>query len=228
MYFLDKLNQIQRDLGFSEYTAAFQGGWNKPNVLLVALSLMVGTAGLPHVIVRFYTVKNVKAARWSVFWALFFISLLYLTAPATAAFARYFMIGSLNDKMEEQLPEWFDNWEKTGLIMWLDDGDGKVRYEAGEGNEIFRSGTLPGSEIANIRQQHQLWIDSGRTSGADGRVILRNQGLSGPDRDIIVLATPEMAELANWIIALIAAGGLGRRIVYGQRSAVGYIKQCRA
>ncbi|NND70462.1 MAG: cation acetate symporter [Rhodothermales bacterium] len=208
MYFLDKLNQIQRDLGFSEYTAAFQGGWDKTNVFLVALSLMVGTAGLPHVIVRFYTVKSVKAARWSVFWALLFISLLYLTAPATAAFARYFMIGSLNEKAEEQLPEWFNNWEQTGLIMWLDDGDGRVRYEAGDGNEIFRSGTLPGSEIASIRQQHQLWVDSDQTRGADGRIILRNRGLSGPDRDIIVLATPEMAELANWIIALIAAGGL--------------------
>ncbi len=208
VYFLDKLNQIQRDLGFTEYTAAFAGAWDKTNVFLVALALMVGTAGLPHVIVRFYTVKNVRAARWSAFWALFFIALLYLTAPATAAFARYFMIGSLNEKSAEELPEWFSNWEQTGLILWLDDGDGKVRYEAGSNNEIFRSGALPSADIMSIRLRHQQWLESNGVRGVDGRAVLTAQGLSGPDRDIIVLATPEMAELANWIIALIAAGGL--------------------
>lgn len=208
LYFLDKLNQIQRDLGFTEYTATFAGAWDKTNVFLVALALMVGTAGLPHVIVRFYTVKNVRAARWSAFWALFFIALLYLTAPATAAFARYFMIGSLNEKTEQELPQWFYNWEQTGLIMWLDDGDGVVRYEAGDDNEIFRSGPLSSAELSTIRTQHQLWMDSNRERGSDGRVTLSQRGLSGPDIDIIVLATPEMAELANWIIALIAAGGL--------------------
>ena len=169
---------------------------------------MVGTAGLPHVIVRFYTVKSVKAARWSAFWALFFISMLYLTAPATAAFARYFMIDSLNGRTTEQLPEWFVNWEQTGLILWLDNGDGAVRYAAGDDNEIFRNGTLPASELAGLRVAHQQWIDTEGTAGQDGRIALRAAGLSGPDRDIIVLATPEMAELANWIIALVAAGGL--------------------
>lgn len=208
VYFLDKLDQIQRDLGFTEYTTAFAGAWDKTNVFLVALALMVGTAGLPHVIVRFYTVKNVRAARWSAFWALFFIALLYLTAPATAAFARYFMIGSLNEKTEQELPQWFNNWEKTGLILWLDDGDGTVRYEAGDNNEIFRSGSLSSAEVASIKMKHQQWIDSNSNQGVDGRQVLTERGLSGPDRDIIVLATPEMAELANWIIALIAAGGL--------------------
>ena len=207
-YLLERLNQIQVDLGFSQYTATFVEPWDKLNVFLVALALMVGTAGLPHVIVRFYTVKSVKAARWSAFWALFFISMLYLTAPATAAFARYFMIDSLNGRTSEQLPEWFVNWEQTGLILWLDDGDGAVRYAAGDDNEIFRNGTLPASELAALRVAHQQWIDTAGTAGQDGRIALRAAGLSGPDRDIIVLATPEMAELANWIIALVAAGGL--------------------
>ncbi len=205
---LDKLNQIHVDLGFDRYTDTFVGGWDKVNVFCVTLALMVGTAGLPHVIVRFYTVKSVKAARWSAFYALFFISLLYLTAPATAAFARYFMIESLNGKTAEQLPEWFSNWEKTGLIFWLDDGDGRVRYSAGEDNEIFRNGKLTTNNLVAIYQAHEKWIHTDGAEGEDGRSILRQKGLSGPDRDIIVLATPEMAELSNWIIALIAAGGL--------------------
>ncbi len=208
VYLLDKLNQIHADLGFASYTEAFVGNWDKVNVFCVALALMAGTAGLPHVIVRFYTVRNVKAARWSAFWALFFISLLYLTAPATAAFARLFMIQGLNGATVQELPNWFRNWEKTGLILWLDDGDGRIRFSAGEDNEIFRRGKLPNMEFAHLVQDHQLWIDTEGAQGADGRLALRSRGLSGPDRDIIVLATPEMAELANWIVALVAAGGL--------------------
>jgi cation/acetate symporter len=205
---LEKLNQIQVDLGFDRYTDTFVGSWNKVNVFCVVLALMAGTAGLPHVIVRFYTVKSVKAARWSAFWALLFISMLYLTAPATAAFARYYMIESLNGKTVEQLPDWFNNWEKTGLILWMDDGDGRVRYSAGEDNEIFRNGKLSTNDLIVISKSHQKWIDTNGSEGNDGRVVMRQKGLSGPDRDIIVLATPEMAELANWIIALVAAGGL--------------------
>ena len=208
VYLLDQLNQIHRDLGFASYTDAFTGNWDKVNVFCVALALMVGTAGLPHVIVRFYTVKSVKAARWSAFWALLFIAMLYLTAPATAAFARYYMIQSLSGKTVEELPEWFTNWEKTGLILWLDDGDGKLRYSAGEDNEIFRTGSLSPIEVASMQAKHLMWMKGDRLDGADGRIMLREKGLSGPDRDIIVLATPEMAELASWIIALIAAGGL--------------------
>ncbi len=208
VYLLERLNQIQADLGFDSYTGTFVGQWDKVNVFLVTLALMVGTAGLPHVIVRFYTVKSVKAARWSAFWALFFISMLYLTAPATAAFARYFMIESLNGQTADELPEWFENWERTGLILWLDDGDGALRYAEGEDNEVFRNGTLAAAELASLRASHQQWLDTAGAQGADGRIALRDAGLSGPDRDIIVLATPEMAELANWIIALVAAGGL--------------------
>ena len=205
---LGKLNQIQADLGFSSYTDTFTGSWDKANVFFVALALMLGTAGLPHVIVRFYTVKTVKAARWSGFWALLFIALLYVTAPATAAFARYFMIESLNGKTAEQLPSWFHNWEKTGLILWVDNGDGVVRYSAGDDNEIFRSGMLSKTELSDLMVANQKWIETGGAEGADARVILREKKLSGPDIDIIVLATPEMAKLSNWIIALVAAGGL--------------------
>ena len=113
VYFLDKLDAIQAELGFGRYTEPFIGKWDKVNTLCVTLALMVGTAGLPHVIVRFYTVTNASAARWSAFWALLFISLLYLTAPATAGFARYFMIESLNGTTAETLPQWFYNWERT-------------------------------------------------------------------------------------------------------------------
>lgn len=208
VYLLEKLNQIHADLGFASYTDTFVGKWDKVNVFLVALALMVGTAGLPHVIVRFYTVRTVKAARWSAFWALFFIAILYLTAPALAGFARYFMITSLNGKTAEELPTWFHNWEKTGLILWVDNGDGLVRFSAGEDNEVFRGGSLSRAELALMASKHQKWIDTKGAAGEDGRVALFAKKLAEPDRDIIVLATPEMAGLSNWIIALVAAGGL--------------------
>ena len=218
-YLLDKLNAIHADLGFASYTDAFgyggpDGGTLLLNMFCVTVALMVGTAGLPHVIVRFYTVKNVKAARWSAFWALLFIALLYLTAPATAVFARYYMIDSINGTAAAEKPEWFENWEKTGLVIWLDDGDGVMRYSAEEDNEIFNKGKLPGSlSWDTLIAEHAAWtVDPAK--GADARRVLREtpgvnyKKLAGPDRDIIVLATPEMAELANWIIALVAAGGL--------------------
>jgi len=214
VHLLDKLTQINEDLGFDNYTAAFGGGPKLLNMFCVTLALMAGTAGLPHVIVRFYTVKNVKAARSSAFWALFFISLLYLTAPATAAFARYYMIDSLNGKTESQLPAWFNNWNKTGLVLWLDDGDGKVRYSNRDDNEVFRNGSgkvkIDGKDVLvkDVLLDHHKWISSNKTQGNDGRPVLTDAKLSGPDRDIMVLATPEMAGLSNWIIAFVAAGGL--------------------
>ncbi len=214
VFLLEKLDQIHTDLGFAAYTETFTGSWDKLNVFCAVLALMVGTAGLPHVIVRFYTVKTVRAARWSAFWALAFIGVLYLTAPATAAFARYYMIQSLHEKSEQELPRWFNNWEKTGLIVWLDDGDGRLEYYGPQDpqkfsqNEVFRRGQLAPSRFAQIRAEHQQWIDTGGAEGEDGRQVMRELQLAGPDRDIIVLATPEMAELANWIIALVAAGGL--------------------
>ena len=228
VYLLEKLGQINEDLGFANYTDAF--GWNTEllNMFCLTLALMAGTAGLPHVIVRFYTVKNVRAARWSAFWALLFISLLYLTAPATAAFARYYMIDSIQGRTREELPDWFGKWEKTGLILWLDDGDGRLRYsnsKTREDNEVFRCGSGSGVALlkdyeidgnlavkgqvvpnADIRVDHQKWID--KKGGRDWRPVLAEQKLGSPDRDILVLATPEMAELSNWIIAFVAAGAL--------------------
>ena len=118
------------------------------------------------------------------------------------------MIESLNERTEATLPDWFQNWEQTGLIQWFDDGDGVLRYSAGKDNEIFRNGSLSAVELGGIRQQHQHWLDTQGEQGEDARVLMQDKGLSGPDRDIIVLATPEMAELASWIIALVAAGGL--------------------
>ncbi len=212
---LDRLDELHRELGFEQYTAAFTSPqWGMLNVFCVTLALMAGTAGLPHVIVRFYTVPNVKAARTSAFWALFFIALLYLTAPATAAFARYFMIESLHGKTAAELPGWYESWSKTNLIVWLDDGDGTVEYYGGKNptqfaeNELFRIGKLPEDEFASIRADHSRWLETDGAEGHDGRIELRQRGLSGPDRDIIVLATPEMANLASWIVALVAAGGL--------------------
>ncbi len=212
---LEKLNEIHADLGFASYTDAHVGKWDVLNVFCVTLALMVGTAGLPHVIVRFYTVKNVKAARWSAFWALFFIATLYLTAPATAAFARYYMINSINGKSAAELPDWFNNWQQTGLILWLDDGDGYLRYSAKYDNEVYNKGPLPEHlSWDRLLADHATWVGSNGANGADARLVLRGDTsvnlakLSGPDRDIIVLATPEMAQLADWIIALVAAGGL--------------------
>jgi cation/acetate symporter len=211
---LEKLDGLHAELGFDSYTEAFTGGWNRLNVFCVALALMAGTAGLPHVIVRFYTVRTVRAARWSAFWALLFISLLYLSAPAMAAFSRYFMIESLHGKTAEELPSWYHHWEKTGLINWLDDGDGRVEYygprrpELAAQNEIFQFGPLSATEVGAIRADHERWLNSSGRDGRDARVVFTEKKLVGPDKDIVVLATPEMAELANWIIALVAAGGL--------------------
>lgn len=208
---LDTLNTIHKDLGFLSYTEAFTGKWDRINVFCTTLALMVGTAGLPHVIVRFYTVKNVQAARWSGFWALLFISVLYLTAPATAAFARYYVIDSVNGKVEAELPSWYQTWSKIGLLVWLDDGDGKLAYRGPAykaDNELFRIGKLSTAEFADIKVEHQKWLETKGTDGRDGRVVMTDKNLAGPDADILVLAMPEMANLAAWIIALVAAGGL--------------------
>ena len=208
---LEKLDAVNRDLGFSSYTDVDVAEWGTLEVLCTTLALMAGTAGLPHVIVRFYTVKNVAAARWSGFWALLFIAGLYLTAPATAAFARWHLIDTLHGKSAAELPQWFHSWEKTGLITWLDDGDGKVAYHGrakANANEIFRIGSMSKAEFASVRDTHRQWLDSRGSVGVDARIEMRKKALDGPDNDILVLATPEMASLANWIIALVAAGGL--------------------
>jgi cation/acetate symporter len=209
-YLLAKLDQINQDLGFGSYTQPFVGQrWDMLNVFCVAVVLMIGTAGLPHVIVRFYTVKTVAAARWSAFWALLFIGMLYLTAPATAAFARYYMIESLQGKSASELPGWFNNWSKTSLILWFDNGDNKLRYSNGPDNEIFRIGNLSTAQLTELKVEHQKFLDTKDSPAPQGRDVRPDiKRLAGPDNDIIVLATPEMANLSPWIIGLMAAGGL--------------------
>ena len=207
-YLLEKLSKLNTEFGFASYTDA-PTGTAMLNMLCVTAALMFGTAGLPHVIVRFYTVKNVKAARWSAFWALFFIATLYLTAPAVAGFARYYIIdpeAGLNGKTTATLPEWYNSWEQTGLIYWADlDGDGAVRVANGEDNELFTITGLSDQTKAELRADMPAWI----ASQDDPRQALLDGGAkAGFDRDIIVLATPQMANLADWIVAFIAAGGL--------------------
>lgn len=165
----DKLNLIQLDLGFKEYTQPFA---NKTmlDVLFITIALMVGTAGLPHIIVRFYTVPNVRAARFSAGWALLFIAILYTTAPALSMFARYNLINSLHNHTVEEVRQldWANKWEKTKLLTFEDKNkDGKL-------------------QLTPKKETNEITIDN----------------------DIIVLSTPEVAKLAPWVIALVAAGGL--------------------
>jgi cation/acetate symporter len=212
-FLLDKLNQINADFGFGSYTEPFVGGWSMLNVLCVTLALMAGTAGLPHVIVRFYTVKNVAAARWSAFWALLFISVLYLSAPAVGAFARYYMIdptAGLNGKTAEELPQWYRSWnESSGLIAWADfDGDGTVRFSADETNELVNLSKIPVAVREAVAADPTGWVAEAGGGAAARQRLLELGMATQPDADLIVLATPEMANLANWIVAFVAAGGL--------------------
>ncbi len=164
-YLLEKLNQLNVELGFAQYT---DGSKSMIDVFAITFALMVGTAGLPHVIVRFFTVPKVRDARKSVGYALLFIAILYTTAPAIAAFARVNLIDTVSQEEYTEVPQWFTNWEKTGLIDFNDkNDDGKIKYVAND-------------------QQNELTID----------------------QDIMVLANPEIADLPNWVIALVAAGGL--------------------
>ncbi len=195
MHLLQALDQIHRDLGLPEYTGSFVSGKKEMiDVFAITLALMVGTAGLPHVIIRFYTVRTVQAARWSAFWALLFIGLLYTTAPAVAAFARVNMVQALHQTPYAERPEWFQSWETTGLLAWMDKNkDGLIQY--GSGNAFKGK-----PEIGN-------------GTGASGEPLLANAPLDTPnelyvDRDIMVLANPEIANLPNWVVALVAAGGL--------------------
>lgn len=194
-YLLDTLNRISVDLGFAEYTSAFGAG-SKPmiDVFAITMCLMVGTAGLPHVIIRFYTVPTVRAARISAFYALIFIAILYTTAPALGAFARYTLTNVLSDTSYAAAPSWFKNWENTGLLAWMDkNGDGVIAYRAGDpfkGKPVFAADKGPFG---------QRTLKNDPTDNANELYI---------DNDIMVLATPEISQLPNWVIALVAAGAL--------------------
>jgi cation/acetate symporter len=194
-WLLDVLDNLHRDLGFAAYTQTFgPGGKSMLDLFMITFALMVGTAGLPHVIIRFYTVPSVRGARLSAGYALFFIALLYTTAPAVAVFARYNMIQTLNNVAYKQAPSWFKNWEDTKLVAWLDkNGDGKIQYAPGapfKGKPIFskEKGKFGEKKVTNepTKNKNELYVD----------------------RDIMVLANPEIAKLPNWVVALVAAGGL--------------------
>ena len=182
VYLLDKLNGLSTELGFAEYT---DGSKSMIDVLAITLALMVGTAGLPHVIVRFFTVKNVKDARKSAGLALVFIVILYTTAPAVSVFARTNLIETVSNKNYADMPQWFKNWEKTGLLIYNDkNADGKIQYVKGDAF-VLKDGK-PQKDQPNAESANELYIDN----------------------DIMVLANPEIAKLPNWVIALVAAGAL--------------------
>ena len=193
IYLLDKLDQVTKDLGFSAYTENVK---SNIDIFCITAALMFGTAGLPHVIVRFFTVPNVGAARQSAGYALIFIALLYTTAPAVSAFARMNLIDSIQDQPYSSSPSWFKNWEEIGLIAWKDKNeDQKIQYSSG-------------NALENIKPNY---IEGKGSSGE--RLLANNPDLSNKnevyiDRDIIVLANPEIAQLPGWVIALVAAGGL--------------------
>jgi cation/acetate symporter len=204
---LAKLNALHEELGFSAYTS---GTKSTLDVLCITAALMVGTAGLPHVIVRFYTVPKVRDARISAGWALLFIAILYTTAPAVAAFARTNLITTVQDasytltEEEKSVPEWFHNWESTGLLAWVDKNeDGRIQYMAGQpfyGKEGPPNFGKPVFDPDGARGVHgERLIQNVPTDTANELYI---------DRDIIVLANPEIAQLPAWVIALVAAGAL--------------------
>ncbi len=191
MYLFERLNGLLTELGFSEYTA---GNLPKIDVFFTTFALMVGTAGLPHVIVRFFTVPRVRDARLSAGWALVFIALLYTTAPAVGAFARTNLIQTVNEVEYQELPGWYENWETAGLIAWVDkNDDGVVQYRPGDvfaGRPDFTGET---------GEYGQPMVENEPTDSANELYV---------DRDIMVLANPEIANLPGWVIALVAAGGL--------------------
>jgi cation/acetate symporter len=192
VYLLDKLDGLTAELGMSAFT---EGSKSTIDMFFITAALMAGTAGLPHVIVRFFTVPKVRDARISAGYALVFIALLYTTAPAVAAFARINIINNVDGMSYAQAPEWFGKWEDSGLLAWMDkNDDGLVQYRGGDalspGKPAFETG----------RGQHGERLLSNAAADNDNELYI--------DRDIIVLAHPEIANLPNWVIALVAAGGL--------------------
>jgi len=192
IYLLDKLNLVLNDIGFNSYTDFSK---SKIDIFCITAALMIGTAGLPHVIVRFFTVPRVKDARTSAGWALLFIAILYLTAPAVSSFARLNFINTVDNTAYTDTPNWFKNWEDIGLISWTDKNkDGIIQYRSG--NALEKNKPQFTSERG---QYNQRLVLNNPTSNANEIYI---------DRDIMVLANPEIAKLPNWVIALVAAGAL--------------------
>ena len=192
-FLLDKLDQVTLELGFTEYTKNTK---SNIDIFCITAALMFGTAGLPHVIVRFFTVPSVGDARKSAGYALIFIALLYTTAPAVAAFAKMNLIDSIQGQSYSTAPKWFKNWEDIGLIAWQDkNDDGAIRYSSGNALE----GTKP--KYTDERGKYGERLLKNRPNQDNSNEVYI-------DRDIIVLANPEIAQLPGWVIALVAAGGL--------------------
>ncbi len=193
IYLIDKLDKTIIDLGFSPYTEYSK---SLIDIFCITAALMFGTAGLPHVIVRFFTVPNMQAARRSAGYALVFIAILYTTAPAVASFARLNFIDSVQNTSYEDAPDWFKNWENIGLISWMDKNqDGKMQYSSG--SPFVESRPVFADERGSLGQR---LLENEANTSSSNEVYL--------DRDIIVLANPEIANLPIWVIALVAAGGL--------------------
>ncbi|MFP6875121.1 MAG: sodium:solute symporter family protein [Verrucomicrobiales bacterium] len=203
VHLLDKLDGLSKELGFNAYT---EGKKQTLDVFCITMALMVGTAGLPHVIVRFYTVKRVKDARMSAFWALLFIAVLYTTAPAVAVFARTNLLQEVPGERFEDIPEGLRKWEESGLLAWTDkNSDGKIQYTKGK---AFNN--APGKNHGKPVFKKE---GGQRVLGDQGQGLLTNEATEGNnelyiDRDIMVLANPEIAGLPNWVVGLVAAGGL--------------------
>jgi cation/acetate symporter len=168
---------------------------------MITLALMVGTAGLPHIIIRFFTTPTIRGARSSAGWALLFIAILYTTAPAVAAFARLNLIQSVQGKTYAEAPSWFKNWEKTGLVAWRDrNGDGKMQFAKGEPFKGKLEFVKDASGAVAIGPFGERVVKNEFDAKSTNEVYV--------DRDTIVLANPEIAKLPNWVVALVAAGGL--------------------
>ena len=192
-YLLDKLDQLSKDLGFNAYTESTKSNLD---IFCITAALMFGTAGLPHVIVRFFTVPKVSDARKSAGYALICIAILYTTAPAVAAFSRVNFIESIQEKSYLDSPDWFKNWENIGLIAWKDKNeDGLINYSVGKAFEEGRPDYLDSRGPQGERE-----IKNPSTKDNDNEVYI--------DQDIMVLANPEIAKLPAWVMALVAAGGL--------------------
>ena len=193
IYLLEKLDLIMTDIGFQPYTSGLK---ETIDVFCITAALMLGTAGLPHVIVRFFTVPDVASARKSAGYALIFIAILYTTAPAVSSFARYNLFEATHNVSYNQAPEWFKNWEDIGLIAWRDkNNDGLIQH-------------APGNAFDPVKPKY---LDNNGQLGE--RVIVNDSQASSKnevyiDRDIMVLANPEIAGLPPWVIALVAAGAL--------------------
>ena len=206
-YLLLKLDQVLMDLGFTAYTHPFNDS-SMINVLAITFALMAGTAGLPHVIVRFFTVPRVADARRSAAWALVFIALLYTVAPAVGGLARLNLITTVNGAdgagtAYDTMPGWFRTWENSGLIAWHDHNhDGNVQYAAGK---AFAGGKPVFESDARGESGQRLVTNPGPGDVAEGAPFANEVYV---DRDIMVLANPEIAGLPDWVIALIAAGGI--------------------